>query len=213
MQTFDFYMSQIVIGTIIISLLHALIPSHWIPLVAFARLQKWSGRETLRVSFYLALSHVLSTVLLGILLGFVFYGLRAYFEIIFHWIGPIVLICSGFYFMYRHHKHHHFHIDAHMLDQTQTRRQIIYALLAYMFLSPCLEIEAYFINAGLQGWGLLAFCVGIYVFISVLGMLVWVYVAFRGMKLLNVHRIEHNAGIITGLTMVITGLLSFLHSA
>ncbi len=206
-------MSQILVGTILISLLHALIPSHWIPLVAFARLQKWTDRETLRVSFYLALSHVLSTVLLGIVLGLFFYGLRSYFQILFHWVGPIVLVLSGFYFMYRHHTHHHFHIDDHMLDQTQTRRQIIYALLAYMFLSPCMEIIAYFINAGLLSWSLLAICVIIYVVISVLGMLCWVYVAFRGLKLLNVHRLEHNAGIITGLIMVITGLLSFLHSS
>lgn len=203
-------MSEILTGTIVISILHAVIPSHWIPLVTFAKLQKWSDKETMLVSFYLAVAHVLSTILLGIILGLLFFQVSQSYIIFLEWIGPIVLMISGIYFVYRHHTHHHFHIDAHMLDNTKTRKQIIYALLAYMFLSPCLEIEAFFINAGMQGWAFLGICILAYMTISIVGMVCWVYVSIHGLKLVHTHRMEHYAGIITGITMILSGLLGLL---
>jgi len=203
-------MNEVIAGTIIISLLHALIPSHWLPLVTLARLQNWTQRETMRLSFYLALSHVLSTILLGLLLGWVFHRISNQYQSLLELVGPILLICAGLYFLYRHHTHHHFHIDAQILEQTRTKKQIAYALLAYMFLAPCLEIEAYFINAGMIGPSLLVLCVACYALISIAGMVVWVYLALKGIQQFDTHRLEHYAGMITGLTMVFTGLFGLL---
>jgi nickel/cobalt exporter len=202
-------MIQILAGTIFISVLHALIPSHWLPLISLAKAQSWSQRETIRISFYLALAHVLSTVILGLVLGVLFYGFQLTYEG-YSWIGPAILIICGIYFMYRHHTHHHFHIDDHMMDQTKTRKQIIYALMAFMFLSPCLEIEAYFINASLLSWWFLLVCALIYIVISLLGTVIWVSIAYKGLQMINSHKWEHNAGIITGVTMVITGVISLI---
>lgn len=203
-------MLEILTGTILISLLHALIPSHWLPLVSYARLHKWTYGETMRICFYLALSHVFSTVLLGFALGMVFRLMNETYTAMLHWVGPLLLIVSGLFFIYRHHTHHHFHIDSHMLDQTRTRKQIIYALLAYMFLSPCLEVEAYFINAGMHSQWLLLACLGSYIILSIGGMLWWVYLALKGLERIDMHRWEHSAGIITGVIMVITGIASIL---
>lgn len=201
-------MYQILAGTMLISVLHALIPSHWLPLVSLAKAQNWTEKETVRISFYLGLSHVLSTVLLGLVLGGVFYGFQLMNDE-YSWIGPVILIASGIYFMYRHHTHHHFHIDDHMMDQTKTRKQIIYALMAFMFLSPCLEIEAYFINASLHSWWFLFFCALIYIVVSLAGTVIWILIAYRGIQRINSHKWEHNAGIITGVTMVVTGILTY----
>lgn len=201
-------MYEILTGTILISLLHAFIPSHWLPLVTYAKMQNWSKSETMRTCFYMALSHVLSTVVLGFILGKCFSYFKTDYSGILFWIGPGVLIGSGLYFIYRHHTHHHFHIDDHMLDQTRSHKQIIYALLAYMFLSPCLEIEAYFLNAGLFGDGLLIACILSYSVLSIGGMVCWVYLALQGLQRLDAHKWEHNAGIITGVIMVITGILA-----
>lgn len=205
-------MYQLLAGTIIISVLHALIPSHWLPLVSLAKAQKWNEKETIRISMYLAFSHVFSTILLGLLIGSLLAGFQQAFEHGLHFIGPLVLVISGLYFMYRHHTHHHFHIDDHMMDPTRTRKQIIYALMAFMFLSPCLEIVAYFINAGLHGWTFLLACVAIYVGLTLAGTFIWVRMAYRGLGRINTHAWEHNAGMITGVTMVLTGVLSwFMH--
>jgi cation transporter-like permease len=127
-----------------------------------------------------------------------------------NWLGPVLLVITGMYFIYRHHTHHHFHIDDQMMEQTKTRRQIIYALMAFMFLSPCLEVLAYFINAGMHSWWFLAICIMIYILFSLAGTLIWVYYAYQGIQKINSHAWEHNAGLIMGTIMIITGIVSWL---
>ena len=83
------------------------------------------------------------------------------------------------------------------------------ALVIAMFLSPCLEIEAYFLLAGTKGWWAVLTIAVLYLVISVTGMVLWVRLAYRGILKLNWHTLEHNAGIITGCTLIVTGILSF----
>jgi uncharacterized iron-regulated membrane protein len=72
-----------------------------------------------------------------------------------------------------------------------------------------MEIEAYFLLAGLKGWYMMAFIAVIYSVITITGMLIWVRIVYNGLLKLNWHKWEHNAGIITGLTLVATGIISF----
>ena len=41
-------------------------------------------------------------------------------------------------------------------------------------------------------------------------MLLWVFLAMRGLKKLDWHALEHNAGLITGVTLILAGILLFL---
>lgn len=86
------------------------------------------------------------------------------------------------------------------------------ALVVAMFLSPCLEIEAYFLMAGTKGWWAVATIAGLYLIISVTGMVLWVRLAYKGILKLNWHSVEHKAGIVTGWTLIITGIISFFIS-
>ena len=43
-------------ATIILSIIHALIPNHWLPLVAVAKAEKWEVKELMLVGFASALS-------------------------------------------------------------------------------------------------------------------------------------------------------------
>ena len=72
-----------------------------------------------------------------------------------------------------------------------------------------MEIEAYFLLAGSKGWYFLVMIAGLYTIITVAGMLVWIRIAYKGLLKLNWHKWEHNAGIITGLVLIITGIISF----
>lgn len=81
-----------------------------------------------------------------------------------------------------------------------------------MFFSPCLEIEAYFLLAGAHGWEHIAFLAILYTAVTVTGMVVWVRITYRGLFKLNWHSLEHNAGIITGITLAATGIAAiFIH--
>ena len=78
-----------------------------------------------------------------------------------------------------------------------------------MFFSPCFEIEAYFLVAGAQGLWLVALLAVLYTIVSVTGMIIWVRLAHSGLLKMNWHSLEHNAGLITGATLMLSGVLTF----
>jgi putative Mn2+ efflux pump MntP len=201
-------MFSIITGSIILSLLHATIPNHWLPVIAIGRKEKWTLSEVTQVTFISAIAHGLSTVAIGFILGILGAQLADKIEYFTHFIAPVILILLGVFFIYRHHNHKHFHLDDD-IKKKQSKNKIIIALVLAMFLSPCMEIEAYFLLAGTQAPWLIWFIAGLYLLITTAGMVLLVRFAYMGVLKLNWHTLEHNAGIITGVTLVATGILAF----
>lgn len=165
--------------------------------------------EVTKITFFSAFSHVLSTVVLGLFLGFAGAAMADSVEHFTHFVAPAILIIMGIIFIYRHHTHKHFRIDNSDIKKKKSKKQIVGALVLAMFFSPCMEIEAYFLLAGtLHPWLILLIAL-IYTIITVAGMLILVRLAWRGLLRLNWHRLEHNAGIITGITLILTGVIAF----
>ncbi len=204
-------MYNIVIGSLLISLLHAVIPNHWLPVLAIGRKEGWSLAETTRITFIAGMAHVISTVIIGLLLAMIGGELTEHMEDFTRIIGPCILILIGLYFVRQHYTHHHFHLKKEQIEK-KTKSSIIMALVIAMFLSPCMEIEAYFLLAGTRGWYVLATIAAMYSIITIAGMLIWVRIVYKGLLKLNWHKWEHNAGIITGLVLIITGIISFFIS-
>jgi hypothetical protein len=75
-----------------------------------------------------------------------------------------------------------------------------------------MEIEAYFLLAGTKGWYVLVGVALMYSVISIAGMMIWVRIVYKALLKVNWHKWEHNAGIITGLVLIITGIISFFIS-
>jgi putative Mn2+ efflux pump MntP len=200
-------MFSIISGSIILSLLHATIPNHWLPVIAIGRKENWTLQEVTRVTLISAVAHGLSTVVIGLLLGFIGSKMANNIENFTHYFAPVILILLGVIFIYRHHKHKHFHIDE--IKKKKSKKSIIIALVLAMFLSPCMEIEAYFLLAGTQAPWLIWFIAALYFVITTVGMVTLVRFAYKGILKLNWHTLEHNAGIITGATLVATGILAF----
>jgi uncharacterized membrane protein YbjE (DUF340 family) len=201
-------MYNIIIGSLLISLLHAVIPNHWLPVLAVGKKHGWTLPETSRITFIAGMAHVLSTVIIGILLGLIGSELSANIEHFSRIIGPSVLILLGLYFIRQHYIHHHFHLNKEQIER-KTKKAIIRALILAMFLSPCMEIEAYFLLAGAKGWYMLLAIALMYSVISIAGMLIWIRIVYKGLLKLNWHKWEHNAGIITGIVLIVTGIISF----
>jgi hypothetical protein len=197
-------MEALLSGSILLSIFHALIPSHWLPVLAIGRQEGWPTSQVLWVTFLAGLAHVSSTVLLGGALALAGGALSAEAEAFARWGAPILLVALGVFYIWRHYFHHHFHLHSQGM-----RWSLVASLAAAMFFSPCLEIEGYFLAAGRYGWpfvGLLALLYGI---LTILGMLIWVRLALGGLQKLNWHRWEHNAGLVTGFTLVASGVALF----
>lgn len=201
-------MYSIITGSLLLSILHAAIPNHWLPVLAIGRKENWSLTEITRVTFITALAHGLSTIILGWLLSFIGAGMAENVAEFTQWMAPALLIILGLYFMYRHHVHKHFHLHTSS-TRKKTKNQIIGMLTLAMFFSPCLEIEAYFLLAGAYGYWLIGLISIMYLGITTAGMVLWVRLAYKGVLKLNWHRLEHSAGVITGIVLVLTGILTF----
>jgi nickel/cobalt transporter (NicO) family protein len=200
-------MTTLIIGSLVLSVLHALIPNHWLPVLAISRKEGWTLSETTVVTFVSGSAHALSTVLIGLIIGLVGVTLADSVSHFTHIIAPAILISLGIFYIYQHHRHKHFHLhaDAKILS----KKRVIVGLVIAMFFSPCFEIEAYFLVAGAHGWSQVAILAILYTLVTVSGMVLWIRMAYQGLVRLNWHALEHNAGIITGVTLVLTGVISF----
>jgi hypothetical protein len=88
-------MIALVTGSLILSVLHALIPNHWLPVIAIGRREGWSKREALSVTFVSGLSHVFSTLMIGWLLAFFGWQLSERFKMFTQYFAPAVLVVLG----------------------------------------------------------------------------------------------------------------------
>ena len=61
---------QIILGAFLLSVVHASIPNHWLPLVALSKSEKWTERFTLGVTSIAGISHTVSTIIIGLIVGF-----------------------------------------------------------------------------------------------------------------------------------------------
>lgn len=209
---------QIILGSLLLSIVHALIPSHWLPLVAISKVEKWSNSETIRVTAITAIAHTLSTVIIGIIVGLIGYKLSESYHFITHIFAPIILIGLGliyFFLEYRHSliknkHHHHHHIDVEkIIEKRKSKKSIVATLSIAMFFSPCLEIEVYYFTASRLGWAGIWIVSFIYFFVTVAGIVLLVYLASKGVEKLKWHFLEHHEKIISGIILVVVGLMAF----
>lgn len=198
-------MLTLLAGSAVLSFFHALIPSHWLPVLAIGRQENWPIRQILWVTFLAGLAHVLSTVLLGTILAALGGALAEKAEFFALWVAPALLTGLGLFYVYRHYYHHHFH-----LQRNNMRWGVVASLATAMFFSPCLEIEGYFLAAGQFGWAFVGLMAMVYGAVTILGMLIWVRLVLGGLQRLNWHKWEHNAGLITGATLILSGLALYL---
>lgn len=194
------------VSVLAISALHAILPNHWLPVVAIGRKLGWNDKRTAGVTMLAAVAHSLSTVIIGLLLAYGGMKLDTVVPV-FPYIAAGILITLGLLFFWRHQHHHHFHIPDIEVTPQRGTGYIIGSLLAAMFLSPCLEVGALFLVGGTKGLVLTSIMALIYTAASAIGMTLFAWLAFHGLKKMDWHRLEHNSGLVSGGILILTGIL------
>lgn len=204
-------MEALVTGSLIISMLHALIPSHWLPFVTIGQTERWSLRQTLIITAIAGLAHTVSTTLLGVLVSLAGWQLAENYHDLSGKAIPLLLLALGVWYLMQHlrHRHVHDHIDAGSVRKARSFSALLLSLGLAMFLSPCLEIEAYFLSAGAKGWEVVGLVALIYNVVTLTGMLLMVTLGRRSLQQVNPHWFEHNENLITGLTLLGLAVLNF----
>jgi nickel/cobalt transporter (NicO) family protein len=210
-------MYQIFIGSLILSTIHALIPNHWLPLIAVGKTEKWTQNQTLWATVITGVAHTLSTIIIGIVVGLIGYKLAARYSAISETIAPGILIGLGCIYLFRDfisHNHHHSHAVKPLITEPGQNKSrwiaILTSLSIAMFLTPCIEIEAYYFQAGTIGWIGIFIVSAVYLMTTVVIMLLLVYLGMKGVKTFKSHFLEHHEKGITGIVLVALGILALV---
>jgi nickel/cobalt transporter (NicO) family protein len=207
-------MWQIFIGSLLLSLIHASIPNHWIPLLAIGKAEKWKLKEMLAATAITGFAHTLSTILIGVVVGLIGIELSNSYSLIMSKVAPSILLVIGIVYVIldlRHHKHHHHYHEAGHQKKNNNRSKlaILFSLSLAMFLTPCIEIEAYYFQAGLVGWKGIFMVSAVYTITTVTLMLLLVTLGYKGTQRMRSHFLEHHERLITGSVLIILGLIAF----
>ncbi len=157
------------------------------------------------------LAHTLSTVIIGILVGFIGFRLSEKTDMITGRIAPAVLVVMGLAYVGidRIRKHHHAHGTYTTGIRGRSRWVIIATLCLAMFFSPCLEIEAYYFQAGTAGWPAIILVSSVYVAVTVAGMVLLVNLGINGVRRVKSSFLEHHEKLVSGLVLVALGIFSW----
>lgn len=202
-------MFSVIAGTVLLAFVHALIPNHWLPLVAVARAEQWKAQEVTSITFLAALAHVLGTVALGFILGFIGKELEQEYGNTIYVVSSLLLIVFGLIYFTVNLPHHHHSGQTDVVAYKRSRRKWILIFIVMMFLSPCLEVESLFLSAGVYGMGLVFMLGVIYAVVSITGIMLLVSLGVKGTNLLSAHFIEHNEKRISGIVLIAVGIISF----
>lgn len=96
-----------------VAFFHAAIPTHWLPFVLTARVQRWSKSKTLLVTTLAGCGHVLFTAALGFLVAWCGIALSDKIGGWFPWIAGGALLAFGLYYViqqFRGKGHGHSHL-------------------------------------------------------------------------------------------------------
>jgi len=205
-------MWQIFLGSIVLGLIHPLFPNHWIPLIAIAKTEKWSNRETISATLVTGFSHTLSTIIIGIIVGFVGIKLSENYSYLTKIAAPVILIIIGIIYLFldfRSHHHEHFNLSTETLKNRKSKSVIIATLCIGMFLSPCIEIEAYYFQAATKGWLGIFIVSVVYLTMTLIIMTSLVYFGLKGVNKFNSHYLEHHEKRITGIVLIVLGFFAY----
>lgn len=206
-------MWQIFLGSLVLSLIHGLIPNHWIPLIVISKTEKWNTKETLSATVITGFSHMMSTIIIGIIVGFIGIKLSESYNYITKVAAPLVLVLVGIIYVLidlkSSHHHHHFDINNQPIKNKKSKLVIITTLSIAMFFSPCLEIEAYYFQAASLGWIGILIVSAVYLFITLSLMSTLVYLGLKGINKFNSHFLEHHEKRISGIVLILLGLFAY----
>lgn len=202
-------MTAFLLGGAGLAVLHALLPNHWMPVVALGAREGWGRVALSRTAVLVAVAHVASSVALGILVGALGMGLGALSESLLEYLGGAVLIAMGVWVWWSEGS-----CDddcAKPAEQPRPEGGLVVGLSLSMFLSPCLELATYYLEAARWGWSGIAALSLIYLFVTVplIAGLVLAGDTLRARIGDRLHGLEHTWGRVTGGLLIALGVTSF----
>jgi hypothetical protein len=186
------------------ALLHAALPTHWLPFVLVGRAQGWSGRKTLAVTALAGGGHILATLTLAVLLMGAGLALGERVGPILQVVAGGVLIAFGLFYLLR--------APPNVDGVAAPRRRVsdmaaVLGLVGVLALSPG-ETFASVLLAGLPyGWSGFAILSAVLASATLGGMLVFTGASWMGAARLKLDRAERLERRVLGAALCALGIL------
>ena len=200
-------------GGFLAALLHAALPTHWLPFVAVGRAQGWSGAVTLAVAALAGAAHILSTAVVGSLLT-VAGEMAPWLTHVMPYAAAAVLAGFGVWYLYRAVARTPalagggVPVSESMSAERPrvTDAAAIWGLVGFLAASPGEALLPVYVGAGVHGWGVvllltLAFAAG-----TILGMVLLTGLAMAGVERFKLQRWTRFEGVALGLVLLALSL-------
>lgn len=193
---------SIFIAVFAIALTHSVLPHHWIPFALVGKVQGWSLTKTLGVTALSSLGHSLVTTAMGVIVAFLGYQITKYVSGTDIITGGLLAGLGAVYItLSKRQAHNHGPIDPALSDRTAAL-----SLFTTVVLSPCVELLPIFLAASTFTPSLLILMGIVLATANIIGMLTLTYLAYRGVKGLRLHVLEHREREIVGSVLFIIGI-------
>ena len=208
---------NIFLGSLALSVVHFLIPNHWMPIVLMARSERWDQGRSLRIAALAGFSHTASSIIIGVAVGALGLKLTEVSKTAMELVAPVIFLIFGIMYILagirdniRDHKHRHIHLEEATKKKT---RAAVTAIVIAMFFSPCMEIDTYFFNASLAGWQGILIVLVTYLLVTVAGIIFMVRLGLKGVEAVKLQFLEQYEKHIMGFILILMALTFyvFLH--
>lgn len=199
-----------------VSLLHASLPTHWLPFVLASRTQKWSYKKTFSILLIAGSGHILTTTLIGA--GVVWFGIQLHdsFEKILVSFAAISVFTFGAYNIYQHYRgERHSHCDNtqphhHDFNNTAKDGWAVLSLLSLLTFSPCESFLPVYVSAWPLGWSGFVVMSVVLAVGTLLAMTAFMTVMFFGSMKLKLAWLEDNEKLIIGIMLLLLSVMIYL---
>ncbi len=197
-----------------LSVSHAVLPNHWLPVIAIGKTEKWTKKTVVYLAAITAFAHTVSTLLMGGIMAWLGHEFDEALEHVVHLssaaIVSVIMVVWGGVYLYKDSRGgDHTHIDAKE-SSGQSYGRIVLTLCVAMLFSPCLEVQPYFFHLGSHGIVPIATLAAGYLVISVAGITLLTYISDSVLRLRSFHWLEHHEYKLTGYVLIALGMLTWV---
>lgn len=197
----------------VVALLHAALPTHWLPFVLVGRAHAWSNRRVLGVAALAGAGHVLFTVLLGLVLLWAGIAVEPHLGAVFSRVVGGGIVAVGLFYLLRHaFRPAHVHADPSARLSGRSDAAAIAGLAAMLTFSPCeafLPLYVVNVELGWPGFALLSAVLAIGTFAAMLGL---TGLCLAGADRLRLERLGRYEAALIGAALCVLGLFVALES-
>ncbi len=214
----DFSILPILVTGFFISVVHAMIPTHWLPFVMASRTQKWSWSKTQSIILIAGMGHVIMTTFLGSILFVVGLGVYHKIENYFLTLAASAVASYGLYLIYQYKKgHKHTHCDHtstgnhhhHTAELQQSSKDgwAILSLLSMLTFSPCESFLPVYLTSARFGWRGFVMLSLVLAVGTLATMLSFTWISTRTIEKYKMDWLEDHEKLISGVGLIILAVI------